>query len=163
MIDPSFISGSKFNISDSTPIKIMDAEDTMENPSDNSEDSADLSNSQFFPLVSYLSPTLGRLVSPYQLLTRREVPRTGMSPRYSRDTRALFSTSGSARSTAKRKAEMSERSNKKIVLSGSLSLSPELGPLRMDLVQKLDTLKVGLSNDIEQDQNFERMLVTREE
>ena len=115
MIDPSFISGSKFNISDSTPIKIMDAEDTMENPSDNSEDSADLSNSQFSPLVSYLSPTLGRLVSPYQLLTRREVPRTGMSPRYSRDTRALFSTSGSARSTAKRKAEMSERSNKKIV------------------------------------------------
>ena len=163
MIDPSFISGSKFNISDSTPIKIMDAEDTMENPSDNSEDSADLSNSQFFPLVSYLSPTLGRLVSPYQLLTRREVPRTGMSPRYSRDTRALFSTSGSARSTAKRKAEMSERSNKKIVLSGSLSLSPESGPLRMDLDQKLDTRKVGLSNDIEQDQNFERMLVTREE
>ena len=58
MIDPSFISGSKFNISDSTPIKIMDAEDTMENPSDNSEDSADLSNSQFVPLVSYLAPIL---------------------------------------------------------------------------------------------------------
>ena len=57
---------------------------------------------------------------------------------------------------------MSERSNKKTVLSRSLSLSPELRPLRMDLDQKLDTLKVGLSNDIEQDQGFERMLVTRE-
>ena len=57
---------------------------------------------------------------------------------------------------------MSERSNKKTVLSRSLSLSPESRPLRMDLDQKLDTLKVGLSNDIEQDQRFERMLVIRE-
>ena len=81
---------NKSNISDSTPIKTIDAEDTMENPSDNSEDSADLSTSQFVPLVSYLSPTLDRLVSPYQLLTRQEVPRTGISPGYSRDTRALF-------------------------------------------------------------------------
>lgn len=149
---------NKSNISDSSPTKTMDAEDTMENPSDDSEDSADLSTSQFVPLISYLSPTLGRLVSPYQLLTRQEVPRTGMSPRYSRDTRALFSLSGSASSTAKRKAEMTERANKKTVLSRSLSLSPESRPLRMDLDQKLDTLKVGLSNDIEQDQRFERML-----
>ena len=33
------------------------------------------------PLISYLIPTLDRLVAPYQLLTRQEVPREGMSPR----------------------------------------------------------------------------------
>jgi hypothetical protein len=73
-------------ISDSSPTKTMEAEDTMENASDDTEDSADLSTSQFVPLISYLSPTLGRLVSPYQHLTRQEVPGIGMSPRYSRDT-----------------------------------------------------------------------------
>ena len=41
-------------ISDSTPNKTMNA---IENPSDDSEDSACLSTSQFVPLISYLSPT----------------------------------------------------------------------------------------------------------
>lgn len=122
------------------------------------EDSADLTTTQFVPLISYLSPTLGRLVSPYQLLTRQEVPRTGMSPRYSRNAKIFSTPKAGAVNTSKRKAECAEKSNKKTMLSRSLSLSPESRPLRMDLDQKLDTLKVGLNNDLEQDLRFERML-----
>ena len=51
---------------------------------------------------------------------------------------------------------MSDRANKNTVLS--LSLSPESWLLQMDLVQNLDRLKVGLGNDLEQDQRFEGML-----
>lgn len=75
----------KSNISDYTPYQTMDAEDTMENTRDKSEDSVDLSKSRFVPLTSCISPTLGRLVSPFQPVTRQEVP-----------------------TTAKRKAEISE-------------------------------------------------------
>ena len=138
-------------------MKTTETEDDV--TSDDSENSKDLSTSQFVPLISYLSPTLGRLVSPYHLLTRQEVPRTGMSPRYSRGDSRLFSSRVSASlNTCKRKAETSPGSNKKSTLSRRLSLSPSSRPLRMDLDQKLDTLKVGLSNDREQNMRIEKML-----
>eukprot|EP00092_Neocalanus_flemingeri_P027091 GFUD01029377.1.p1 GENE.GFUD01029377.1~~GFUD01029377.1.p1 ORF type:complete len:2023 (+),score=566.09 GFUD01029377.1:57-6125(+) len=138
--------------------KTLDTEDTEENISENSEDSADLRTTQFVPIISYVSPTLGRLVSPYHMLTRREVPRTGQSPRYSRDNKQFPITPSGPVITSKRKAELSQGSNKKSIMSKRLSLSPDSRPLRMDLDQKLDTLKVGLNNDIEQDLMFERRL-----
>ena len=71
----------KFNTHDSTPTK--DAKNLSDN---NSTD--DLNTRQVVPNISNLSPTLGWLVSPYQLLIRQEVFRTGMYHRYSRDTRS---------------------------------------------------------------------------
>ena len=94
----------------------------MENQCDDSEDSADLSTSQFVPFISYLSPTLGRLGWCLPTSSSPGNMSPGMSPRYSR---ALFSTAVSASNTAKRKPEVSGRANKKTVLSRSLSLSPE--------------------------------------
>jgi len=150
---------NNFSLSGQKSLKVSEMEDDTEDQKCvESDGAADLSTSQFVPLISYLSPTLGRLVSPYQVLTRQEMPRTGMSPRYSRNTKLFSSVSSTSVNTSKRKAELSVQSNKKSMLSRSLSLSPESRPLRMDLDQKLDTLKVGLNNDLEQDLRFERML-----
>ena len=139
-------------------MKSVDTEDKVENVSDDSEDSADLRTSQFVPIISYISPTLGRLVSPYHLLTRQEVPSTGMSPRYSKDNKVFPIPPPVTMNTYKRKAELSQGSNKKASLRGRFSLSPDSRPLRLDLDQKLDSLKVGLSSDMEQDIRFERRL-----
>ena len=141
----------------------------MEEEDDNVEDSAEdqqetvsLRASESVPLISYLSPTLGRLVSPYSLLTRR----TNLSAR-----------PVGSRSSAKRKAETggndhiddddddddnsgSERegSGKKAAASKKLSLSPTARPVRSGLDMKLDTLKVTLRHQVEEDVRFEKML-----
>ena len=74
--------------------------------------------SQAVPLISYLSPTLGRLVSPLSVLTRQESLVTGMSPRLGSLTK----------SSTKRKAQTGDRekfsARKKPASSKRLSLSP---------------------------------------
>ena len=106
---------------------------------------------QAVPLISYLSPTLGRLVSPFSVLTRQESLVTGMSPRL-----------GRSHSSVKRKADTGgmERSKagKKVTSSKRLSLTPPARPVRSDLDQKLDSLKVTLRHQLEEDTRFERML-----
>ena len=106
---------------------------------------------QAVPLISYLSPTLGRLVSPYSVLTRQESLVTGMSPRL-----------GRTHSSVKRKAESGSKGRsqggKKVASSKRLSLSPSARPVRSDLDQKLDTLKVTLRHQVEEDVRFEKML-----
>ena len=102
----------------------------MENQSDNSY-SADLRTSQFVPMISYLPPTLSRLVSLYQLLTRQEVPRTGQG--------CLVATPETLYHFQLFYADR------------SLSFSPESQPLQKDLDQNLVIFKDGLSNDLEQD------------
>jgi len=137
------------------PLETMEKKDGAEERVDGS---CDLQTSQFVPLISYVSPTLGRLVSPYQLLTRQEIPKTGMSPKYSRESKLSFNH-GTPINLNKRKAESCSRSNKKSLLSRSLPLhSPESRPLRMDLDQKIDALKVGVQHDMEQDSRFEKLL-----
>lgn len=108
--------------------------------------------SQAVPLISYLSPTLGRLVSPLSVLTRQESLVTGMSPRLGSLTK----------SSTKRKAQTGDRekfsARKKPASSKRLSLSPSARPVRSDLDQKLDTLKVTLRHQVEEDVRFEKML-----
>ena len=108
---------------------------------------------QAVPLISYLSPTLGRLVSPLTVLTRQESLVTGMSPRLG----------GSlTKSSTKRKAQTGDRekfsARKKPASSKRLSLSPSARPVRSDLDQKLDSLKVTLRHQVEEDARFEKML-----
>ena len=107
---------------------------------------------QAVPLISYLSPTLGRLVSPFTVLTRQESLVTGMSPRLGSLTK----------SSTKRKAQTGDRekfsARKKPASSKRLSLSPSARPVRSDLDQKLDSLKVTLRHQVEEDVRFEKML-----
>ena len=107
---------------------------------------------QAVPLISYLSPTLGRLVSPFTVLTRQESLVTGMSPRLANLTP----------SSTKRKAQPGDRekfsARKKAASSKRLSLSPSARPVRSDLDQKLDSLKVTLRHQVEEDVRFEKML-----
>ena len=107
---------------------------------------------QAVPLISYLSPTLGRLVSPLSVLTRQESLATGMSPRLGNLTKT----------SSKRKAQTGDRerfsARKKAASSKRLSLSPSARPVRSDLDQKLDTLKVTLRHQVEEDVRFEKML-----
>ena len=106
--------------------------------------------SQAVPLISYLSPTLGRLVSPLSVLTRQESLVTGMSPRMTKSSAKRKATGGGERErfSARKKAASSKR----------LSLSPSARPVRSDLDQKLDSLKVTLRHQVEEDARFEKML-----
>ena len=105
---------------------------------------------QFVPVnvISYVSPTLSQLASPYGGVVRQEARRAGLTP--------LHSTPCLSRPAVKRKAESS--GGRSGPGPSRLSLSPTSRPLRLDLDHKLDSLKVGLRNDIEQDIKFERML-----
>ena len=112
-------------------------------------DEAEWQGRQFVPVnvISYVSPTLSQLASPYGGVVRQEARRAGLTP--------LHSTPCLSRPAVKRKAESS---GGRFAPSRRLSLSPNSRPLRLDLDHKLDSLKVGLRNDIEQDIKFERML-----
>ena len=106
---------------------------------------------QAVPIISYLSPILGRMVSPYSVLTRQESLVTGMSPSLTR-----------TRSSTKRKAESGGRETASVRLrsasSKRRSLSPSNRPVRSDVDHKLDTLKVTLRHQVEEDVRFEKML-----
>ena len=127
--------------------EMEEEEDNVEDSAEDQQETVSLRASESVPLISYLSPTLGRLVSPYSLLTRR----TNLSAR-----------PVGSRSSAKRKAETGgperEGSGKKAAASKKLSLSPTARPVRSGLDMKLDTLKVTLRHQVEEDVRFEKML-----
>jgi len=107
-----------------------------------SNDESPCGEVEYVPLISYLSPSLGHLVSPLNLLTRAENIRTGMSPRNSSASRKTISSCHGG----KRKSEVIVPVlNKKI--AHNLSLDEEL-----------DNLKSQLSSDQDQDTIFEQRL-----
>ena len=117
-----------------------------EEEEDEVEAEDELMSSQSLSLVSLLSPTLGRLVSPYSVLARRE----------NLGTARLVRTPGSAKRKAERGTER-DRSGKKAA-SKRLALSSSARPVRSDLDIKLDTLKVTVRHQVEEDVRFEKML-----
>jgi len=106
-----------------------------------SEKEEEESRREFVPLISYISPSLARLVSPLSVMTRQEVVSTGRSPRHSTP---RVSAELTPRCAPKRKAEPD---------SGGRATLP-----RVTLDHRLDTLKQSLRQDIEQDQQFEARL-----
>merc|ERR1711874_825135 len=74
------------------PTVKMDQDDggTDDDSEDDPEMGLDLEDDEMMytrehvPVISYVSPSLGRLVSPHSVTTRLEVHATGMSPRNSR-------------------------------------------------------------------------------
>jgi hypothetical protein len=56
-------------------------EDDWEEEEEEEEEAAAAgARTEFVPVISYMSPSLGRLVSPLKLLTRQEEPMTGRAP-----------------------------------------------------------------------------------
>jgi len=115
--------------------------DDVEKAEESEKEDEEESRTEFVPLISYISPSLARLVSPLSVMTRQEVVSTGRAPRHSTP---RISTELTPRSAPKRKAEPD---------SGGRATLP-----RVTLDHRLDTLRQSLRQDIEQDQQFEARL-----
>jgi len=116
------------------------------------------------PVISYLSPSLGRLVSPHAVITRQEVHQTGMSPRNS------FRASRTRRSPTqddsppkrfgttpnfKRKPVDNLNNSRKRQTTKRMSPSPEP---KLEIDEKMDFLRSKINADIEECDLFEKRL-----
>merc|ERR1712181_61877 len=120
-----------------------DHDDDVEKAEESENEDEEESRREFVPVISYISPSLARLVSPLSVMTRQEVVATGRAPRHS-STPRVSTGDLTPRSAPKRKAEPD---------SGGRATLP-----RVTLDHRLDTLRQSLRQDIEQDQQFEARL-----
>lgn len=119
------------------------------------------------PVISYLSPSLGRLVSPRAVVTRQEVFHTGMSPRNSfRSSRVRSAPSQNdshgtppqrfgATPNFKRKPVDNLNNSRKRQTTKRMSHSPEP---KLEIDEKMDFLKSKINADIEECDLFEKRL-----
>jgi len=108
------------------------------------------------PVISYLSPSLGRLVSPHSVTTRQEIHQTGMSPRNSfRSTQNTFRSPHNSTQTFKRKPTDYLNNSTKRQSTKRISPSPEP---KLDIDEKMDFLRSKINADIQECDLFEKRL-----
>ena len=100
---------------------------------------------EYVPVISYLSPTLGRMASPLTVSTRLEMISTGKSPKHSRRQTSL-----------KRKAD--GRGDYDHADKSMMTKTPSKTVSKTRIGSMVEELKVKVKKDIDDSEDFERRL-----
>ena len=119
------------------PRPIAGGEEQVEGQEEEHEEEEEEARTEFVPIISYISPSLGRLVSPLKVLTRQESLATGRAPRHS---------TPRGRAPAKRKLEEGGEGERAARLP------------RAEADSRLGSLRQAIARDMQEDRAFEARL-----